>query len=111
MEKVLEILEVNGSFFTLLQDAQSEGRTNRPYYAGSTFLTEITNADGSELPVCSWLKSIRCVKVICEPKAGWKPPIEAFHVQKVCDDTGVPALATVHYEAGTPPERRFQVRN
>ena len=111
MEKVLSFLEVNGSFHTLLQDVQWEGGSNRPYYAGAPFLTEIANTAGSEVKVCSWLKSITCVKVRCESKADWRPPIEAFHVQKICNDVTVPPLEPLHYQAGTPPERRFQLVN
>jgi hypothetical protein len=111
MEKVLSLLEVNGSFYTMLQDVHSEVGTNKPYYQGSPFLTEIENSDGSELKVCSWLKSISCVNVTCEFKNRWYPPLEAFQVQKVCDNVAVPALTPVHYEAGTPPERRFRLGN
>ena len=110
MEKVLGFLEVDGSFHTLLQDVHSEAGTNRPFYAGSPFLTEIANAAGAEVKVCSWLKSITCVKVTCELRPDWKPPIEVFHVHKVCNDVTVPALALVHYQAGTPPERRFLLK-
>lgn len=109
VEKVLGLLELNGSFYTLLQDANSEDGTKRPHYPGSPFLTEIEDADGSEVRVCRWLKSITCVKVSCESKTGWIPPIEVFRIQKVCNDTTVPALAPIHYEAGTPPERRFRL--
>jgi hypothetical protein len=108
MEKVLGLLELNGSFFTVLQDVHREEGTNRPFYGGSPFLTEITNADGSEMKVCTWLKRIACVEVTCEPRA-WQPPTEAFRIRKVCNDVAVPALATIHYQAGTPPERRFQL--
>ena len=111
MEKVLGFLEVNGSFHTLLQDVHSEAGTNGPHYQGSPFLTEIRNGDGSELKICSWLKSISCVEVTCELKRGWKPAVEAFHVKKVCDNTAVPGLAPVHYQAGTPPERGFQLKD
>jgi hypothetical protein len=69
------------------------------------------NADGQQVSVCSWLKSISCVQVTCEAKKGWRPPLEAFHVQKVCNEVKVPGLTTVHFEAGTPPERRFQIKN
>ena len=110
MERVLDLLNLNGSFYTVLQDVHSEAGTNVPFYKGAPFLTEMVNADGSEVKVCSWLKSISCVKVTCELKTGWKPPIEVFHVQKVCEDTAVPASVTVHYQAGTPPERRFQLK-
>ena len=110
VEKVLSILDLYGSFFTLLQDVRSEDGTNRPHYAGAPFLTEIANAEGSEVSVCAWLKSITCVQVSCEFKANWKPPIEAFRIRKVCNDVAVPALVPIHYVAGTPPERRFQLR-
>ena len=111
VEKVLGFLELKGSFFTVLQDVHLEDGTNQPYYAGSPFLTEIANADGSEVKVCSWLKRITCVEVTCESRAEWQPPIEAFRIHKVCDDVKVPALVLINYVAGTPPERRFQLGN
>ena len=111
MEKVLGFLELNGSFYSVLQDVHSEDGTNRPHYPGSPYLTEIRNSDGSELKVCTWLKSISCVQVTCELRSGWKPLIEVFHVKKVCDNPVVPGLTPVHYEAGTPPERGFQLRD
>jgi hypothetical protein len=110
METVLDLLEVNGTFFTGLQDVRREDGTNKPFYPGASFLTEIADADGSELKVCSWLKRIGCAEVKCEPKAHWKPPVEAFRVRKVCEAVTVPPLAPVHFQAGTPPERRFQAR-
>jgi len=111
MEKVLASLKVNGSFFTVLQDVHSEDGTNRPFYPDSPFLTEIANAGGSEVRVCSWLKSIACAEVTCEFKETLEPPIEAYRVHKVCNDVAVPVLAPLHYEAGTPPERRYQLKN
>ena len=117
VERVFSLLEVNGSFYTVLQDIHAEGGTNKPYYAdkpsytGARYLTEITKADGSEVRVCSWLKSITCAQVTCELKAGWQPPIEVFHMRKVCDDVKVPVLSAVRYEAGTPPEREFRLAN
>ena len=109
VEKVMGLLEVNGSFFTVLQDVQSEAGTNRPFYKGAPFLTEIVKSDGSEMKVCSWLKQITCAQVTCESRPRWEPPIEAFRVVKTCDDVRVPPLGTVHYQAGTPPERRFRL--
>lgn len=111
MEKSLGFLKLDGSFFTVLQDVHAEVGTNKPYYVGSPFLTEIANADGSEVRVCSWLKSITCVEVTCELKMKWKPPIEVYQIRKVCDEVKVPALVPIHYEAGTPPERRFRLKN
>lgn len=111
MEKTLGFLELNGSFYTLLQDVRSENGTNRPFYPDASFLTEIANADGSEVRMCSWLKSISCVEVTCEPKAELSPPIEVYRIRKVCNNVAVPALVPTHFEAGTPPERRFQLRH
>ena len=110
-EKVLLLLDLKGSFYTLLQDVKSEGGTNKPYYENSPYLTEIASADGSEVKVCSWLKSITCVEVTCELRTDWKPPVEIYHVHKVCSAVTVPALARISYGAGTPPERRFQLKN
>jgi len=111
MEKVLSFLDVNGSFFTVLQDVQQEAGTNHPFYPGSPFLTEIKNPDGSEMKICTWLKRITCAEVACESRGDWEPPMEAFRVRKTCNDVKVPAVATVHYQAGTPPERRFQLKD
>jgi hypothetical protein len=109
MQKVLELLELNGTYFTVLQDVHSEAGTNRPYYPDSPFLTELTNSRGEELKVCAWLKSIGCVEVDCELKMAWKPPIEVYRIHKVCEGITVPALVRTHFEAGTPPERRFRL--
>ena len=106
-EKALALLEEDGVFYTVLQDVQSEHGRNKPYYAGSPFLTELTEADGSELRVCSWLKKIGCVQVSCELRTDRTPPIEVYRIQKVRKDVSVPALSALHFEAGTPPERRF----
>ena len=111
MEKVLSLLAVNGSFYTVLQDVQWEDGTNQPYYKGASFLTEIKNADGSEMKMCAWLKRISCVEVTCESRPRWQPPLEAFHVRKVCENVSVPALTVTRYEPGTPPERRFRLSN
>ena len=111
MEKTLALLNVNGSFYTLLQDVHSEDGTNLPHYAGATYLTEISYANGSKLRVCPWLKSITCVEVTCELKPQWKPAIEVYHIRKTCDKVAVPTLETIHYEAGTPPERGYRLAN
>ena len=111
MEKALGFLAVNGSFYTLLQDVQTESGKNRPFYSGSPFLTELVHSDGSEMKVCSWLKQITCVEVTCEPKPDSSPPVEMYHIRKVCDGVTVPHLVPIHFAAGTPPERRFQLKN
>ncbi len=109
METVLRILELNGSFFTLLQDVHAENGSNKPYYQGAPYLTRIARPDGPDVRVCTWLKSIGCVEVTCELRAEWKPPIEVYAIRKVCDEVKVPPLTTIHYEAGTPPERGFRL--
>ncbi len=110
MDKVLQFLDLKGNFYTLLQDVKSEGGTNQPFYPNSPYLTEIANADGSEVKVCSWLKSITCVEVTCQLRTDWKPPVEIYHVRKVCSGVTVPALARISYGAGTPPQRRFLLK-
>lgn len=111
MEKTLAALEINGSFFTALVDvlpdqgAQQSGRGNAP------FLTAIAKADGSTTKVCSWLKEITCVAVSCAVQSKLETVIEVYRVKKVCDNVTVPALSLLHYEAGTPPARRFQFGN
>lgn len=111
MEKALGLLDVGGSLYTVLQDVHSEKIDNLPHYPDARFLTEIKNPDGSEMKVCSWLKQISCVQVTCEFKPDWTPPIEVYHVRKVCDDVAVPALVPTHFEAGTPPERGFVLKS
>jgi hypothetical protein len=109
LEKTLGFLKVNGSFYTILQDVHAESGTNQPYYPGAPYLTEIAAADGAKVKVCTWLKHVSCVKVTCELKADWKPPVEVYQIQKVCDNVIVPALVPTHFVAGTPPERRFNI--
>jgi len=109
MEKTLGFLTVGGTFHTLLQDVRHETGRNAPHYANAGFLTELKTADGSELPVCTWLKRITCVAVTCQPRTDWKPPVEVYQVRKTCDDVKVPALTPTRFVAGTPPERGFRL--
>jgi SAM-dependent methyltransferase len=111
MENVLGVLALNGRFYTLLLDVLPDNGTNRTYYPDTLFLTEIANADGSDVRVCSWLKGITCVDVTCESRVESKRPIEIIRIHKVCNSVTVPALVSLHYQAGTPPRRRFQLRN
>lgn len=110
MKTVLALLETNGNFYTLLQDVHGENSANKPYYAGAPYLTEITGADGAEVKVCAWLKSISCVEVSCNLKTDWIPPVETYRVKKVCDDVRVPELVETRFSAGTPPERGFKLK-
>jgi len=107
----LDLLVTGGDFYTLLQDVRSDEGTNKPHYEGAPYLTEITRPDGSEVKICAWLKSIPCTQVTCELRTDWKPPVEVYHVKKLCEGHKVPNLAPVHYEAGTPPERRFRLED
>jgi len=111
MERALGFMEVNGIFYTLLQDVKSEAGTNPPHYANSPYLTQIESATKAEVKVCSWLKRISCVEVACELNSRWKPPVETYRIRKVCDGVSVPPLVGIHFEAGTPPERRYRLDN
>lgn len=107
MEKVIGFLDLKGSFYTLLQSVHLEDGKERPQ---TWFLTELADAAGRDVTVCSWLKSITCVKVSCESKSSWETPTELIHIRKVCNNVSVPALKPLSYEAGTPPGRRFQLK-
>jgi len=109
MQGVMAFLELNGSFFTVLQDVEQEPGTNKPFYDGYPFATEIENPGGPKATICSWLKSIACAEVHCESKEVWGPPLEVYHVRKVCNDISVPALVPVNFLAGTPPQRGFRL--
>ena len=109
MEKVLSFLEVNGKFYTNLLDVLPEKGKDRASYPDTLFLTEITNPDGSDVRVCSWLKSIACVEVTCESNAEWERPMEIYRIHKVCNNVAVPSLVSLNYTAGTPPIRQFQL--
>lgn len=111
MENVLTLLELNGRFYTLLQHVQYETGPAIPASAEGAFQTDLVNADGSSAKICTWLKSITCVEVACEQKDQGAIPIEAYRVRKVCNAVSVPALVTVRFEAGAPPERRFRWSN
>jgi len=111
MENVLSFLELNGGFYSLLLDVIPENAKNRTSYPDTLFLTDIENADGSEVRTCSWLKSITCVEVTCASNTEWDRPIELYHIRKVCNNVTVPALVPLRFEAGTPPIRRYQLKN
>jgi hypothetical protein len=108
-ERVLALLESNGSFYTLLMSVHLDNAQDRP---GVWYLTEIVDAAGRDVKVCSWLRSISCVKVSCESKntPDWPGQTELIHVRKVCSGVSVPDLQPVFYEAGSPPGRRFRLK-
>jgi len=107
MEKVLDSLELNGSFYTMVQSVRLENGKDDPQ---TWYLTELVDAAGRDVKVCSWLKRITCVKVYCQSKSTWETPTELIHIRKVCDDVSVPTLERLLYEAGTPPGRRFRLQ-
>jgi SAM-dependent methyltransferase len=105
VERVLRLLEVGGGFYTLVPGVHLEGGDK----LGVFYLTELENAAGRPEKVCSWLKKTSCVQVTCESKSDWKRPTEVINVRKVCRDTSVPRMKLVEFEAGYPPDRRFQL--
>lgn len=109
MEQVLGMLEVNGSFYTVLIDVHPENWPARPAAARAPFQTEIINATGAELKVCAWLKRIACAEVTCETDVRSTIPVERYRIKKLCEQTAVPALEATHFIAGTPPARQFRL--
>jgi SAM-dependent methyltransferase len=105
VDTVLSLLEVGGAFYTLVPGVHLEGGDK----LGVFYLTELENAAGRPEKVCSWLKKTSCVQVTCESKSDWKRPTEVINVRKVCRDTSVPRMKLVEFEAGYPPDRRFQL--
>ena len=87
----------------------AETADNKPHYPASPYLTEIVSKEGKEVRLCSWLKQISCVEVSCQFRSDWTPAIEVYHVRKTCEQVKVPTLETIHFVAGTPPERRFRL--
>ena len=106
LEKVLSLLEVDGVFYTMVQNVRLEDGKDKPrtYYQ-----TELVDAAGRDVKVCSWLKKTTCAKVGCESKSDWHTPTELINIKKVCSDVSVPPMKLLQYEAGNPPGRRFQL--
>ena len=104
--KVLSLLEVGGSFYTLMPGVHLESAKDK---LGILYLTELEDAAGRPLRVCSWLKQTACAQVTCESKSDWKRPTELINIRKVCSGVSVPRLKLWEFEAGYPPSRRFQV--
>jgi hypothetical protein len=106
VDKVLSLLEVGGSFYTLVPGVHLENAKDK---LGILYLTELEDAGGRPMNVCSWLKKTTCTQVVCESKSEWKRPTELISIRKVCSDTSVPRMKLVEFEAGYPPSRRFQL--
>ena len=106
LAKVLSLLETGGVFYTMVQGVHLEDGKNKP---DDWYQTELLDAAGRDVKVCSWLKKTTCAKVGCESKSDWKRPTELIKVEKVCNDVSVPRMKLLKYEAGNPPGRRFQL--
>ena len=106
VDKVLKLLEDGGSFYTLATGVHLEDGTDK---LGTLYLTELEDAFGREVKVCSWLKKISCVQVTCESKSDLKRPTQLIKIRKVCSDTSVQRTKLVEFEAGYPPARCFQL--
>ena len=106
VERALRLLEIGGSFYTLVPGVHLEHAKDK---LGILYLTELEDAAGRPLRVCSWLKQTACAQVTCESKSDWKRPTELINIRKVCSDVSVPRLKLWEFEAGFPPARRFQV--
>ena len=106
VDRVLSLLEVGGSFYTLVPGVHLENAKDK---LGILYLTELEDAAGRPEKVCSWLKKTTCVQVTCESKSDWKRPTELINIRKVCSDVSVPRLKLWEFEAGYPPARRFQL--
>ena len=106
MDKVMNLLEVGGGFYTIVQYVHLEAVKDS---AAAGYQTEMVDAAGRGVKVCSWLKKIACGKVTCESKSGWDPPTEQINIRKVCSDVSVPGMKLLKFQAGNPPNRRFQL--
>ena len=106
VDKVLGLLQVGGVFYTLVPGVHLENAKDK---LGILYLTELEDAAGRPLNVCSWLKQTVCAQVTCESKSDWKRPTELINIRKVCSGVSVPRLKLWEFEAGYPPSRRFQL--
>jgi hypothetical protein len=106
VDKVLSLLEVGGSFYTLATGVHLEDGKDK---LGTLYLTELEDAFGRQVKVCSWLKKSSCAQVTCESKSDLTRPTQLITIQKVCSDTSVPRTKLVEFEAGYPPGRCFQL--
>lgn len=106
VEKVLNLLEIGGAFYTVLSSVHLENGKEK---LGTWYRTELVDAESRPVTVCSWLKQTTCTKIECESKSDWDEPSELITIRKVCSGVTVPRTNTVEYMAGAPPGRRFQL--
>jgi SAM-dependent methyltransferase len=106
VDKVLNLLEVDGAFYTVLSSVHTEDGKHK---LGTWYRTELVDAASRPITVCSWLKQTTCTKVTCESRSDWDEPSELITIHKVCNGVSVPRTNLVEYIAGAPPARRFQL--
>jgi hypothetical protein len=106
IEKALSLLEIGGTFYTVLSSVHLENGKDK---LGTWYRTELVDAASRPITVCSWLKQSTCTKVECESKSDWAEPSELITIRRVCSGVTVPRTNTVEYVAGSPPGRRFQL--
>ena len=106
LEKVLSLLESDGVFYTLVQSVHLEDGKDNP---NTWYLTELVDAAGRDVKVCSWLKKTTCVKVGCESKSDWHTPTELINIKKVCSDVSVPPVKLLQYEAGNSSRKAIPI--
>jgi SAM-dependent methyltransferase len=106
VEKVLNLLEIGGAFYTVLPSVHLENGKDK---LGTWYRTELVDAASRPVTVCSWLKQSTCTKVTCESQSDWAEPSELITIGKVCSGVTVPRTKVVEYIAGAPPGRRFQL--
>jgi hypothetical protein len=106
MEKVMNLLEIGGTFYTIVQNVHLEAAKESP---STGYQTELVDAAGRDVKLCSWLKKTSCAKVTCESKSDWNSPSELINIRKVCSEVSVPRIKLMKFVAGYPPDRRFQL--
>lgn len=106
VEKALGLLEIGGTFYTVLSSVHLENGKDK---LGTWYRTELVDEASRPVTVCSWLKQSTCTNVTCESKSDWTEPSELITIRKVCSGVTVPRTKVVEYIAGAPPGRRFQL--
>jgi SAM-dependent methyltransferase len=106
VERVLSLLEIDGIFYTMVQRVHLQHGNDKP---DARYETELVDAAGGNVKVCSWLKKTTCAQVRCESKTDWDAPTELINIRKVCSEVSVPRTKLLQFQAGNPPGRRFQI--
>ena len=106
VERVLSLLEIDGVFYTMVQRVHLQNDDDKP---GTRYETELVDAAGRDVTVCSWLRKTTCAQVGCQSQSDWETPTELINIRKICSDVSVRRMKLLQYEAGNPPGRRFQI--